>query len=128
MFAKFGVKSDSMKKLIGIVFCMMTISLMAQHQGSHHIWEGLLQKYVNEKGEVNYAAWQRNDVEALERYCHSLGANGPQAGWSINEQKAYWVNVYNAFTIKLILTYYPCLLYTSPSPRDRTRSRMPSSA
>ena len=24
--------------------------------------------------------------------------------------------------------YQPCLLYTSPSPRDRTRSRMPSSA
>ena len=26
------------------------------------------------------------------------------------------------------LTSAPCLLYTSPSPRDRTRSRMPSSA
>ena len=25
-------------------------------------------------------------------------------------------------------TYYPCLLYTSPSPRDSIRSRMPSSA
>ena len=25
-------------------------------------------------------------------------------------------------------TNYTCLLYTSPSPRDRTRSRMPSSA
>ena len=25
-------------------------------------------------------------------------------------------------------TKKPCLLYTSPSPRDRTRSRMPSSA
>ena len=24
--------------------------------------------------------------------------------------------------------FYCCLLYTSPSPRDRTRSRMPSSA
>ena len=24
--------------------------------------------------------------------------------------------------------FTPCLLYTSPSPRDRTRSRMPSSA
>ena len=24
--------------------------------------------------------------------------------------------------------FHPCLLYTSPSPRDRTRSRMPSSA
>ena len=26
------------------------------------------------------------------------------------------------------LTFKSCLLYTSPSPRDRTRSRMPSSA
>ena len=25
-------------------------------------------------------------------------------------------------------TYYNCLLYTSPSPRDRQKSRMPSSA
>ena len=28
----------------------------------------------------------------------------------------------------LIIIHMPCLLYTSPSPRDRTRSRMPSSA
>ena len=28
----------------------------------------------------------------------------------------------------LIYDYKTCLLYTSPSPRDRTRSRMPSSA
>ena len=27
-----------------------------------------------------------------------------------------------------IIGHYDCLLYTSPSPRDRTRSRMPSSA
>ena len=27
-----------------------------------------------------------------------------------------------------LLSYRSCLLYTSPSPRDRTRSRMPSSA
>ena len=27
-----------------------------------------------------------------------------------------------------LATRGPCLLYTSPSPRDRTRSRMPSSA
>ena len=30
--------------------------------------------------------------------------------------------------INRTLTNMPCLLYTSPSPRDRTRSRMPSSA
>ena len=26
------------------------------------------------------------------------------------------------------IVYYSCLLYTSPSPRDRQKSRMPSSA
>ena len=33
----------------------------------------------------------------------------------------------NDDTVELALNY-SCLLYTSPSPRDRTRSRMPSSA
>src|SRR5665811_2455731 len=33
---------------------------------------------------------------------------------------------WRVFTNKVYLS--PCLLYTSPSPRDRTRSRMPSSA
>ena len=34
-------------------------------------------------------------------------------------------NLYGTIGLVLIIT---CLLYTSPSPRDRTRSRMPSSA
>eukprot|EP00656_Telonema_subtile_P038200 TRINITY_DN4284_c0_g1_i5.p1 TRINITY_DN4284_c0_g1~~TRINITY_DN4284_c0_g1_i5.p1 ORF type:complete len:102 (+),score=31.40 TRINITY_DN4284_c0_g1_i5:115-420(+) len=32
------------------------------------------------------------------------------------------------FKIRCSRYLYTCLLYTSPSPRDRTRSRMPSSA
>ena len=31
-------------------------------------------------------------------------------------------------SLLLLMALYLCLLYTSPSPRDRTRSRMPSSA
>ena len=31
-------------------------------------------------------------------------------------------------SILIVLASFTCLLYTSPSPRDRTRSRMPSSA
>ena len=34
----------------------------------------------------------------------------------------------NLFAHKHNFNIYICLLYTSPSPRDRTRSRMPSSA
>ena len=31
-------------------------------------------------------------------------------------------------TARISLLHYACLLYTSPSPRDRQKSRMPSSA
>ena len=38
-------------------------------------------------------------------------------------------NIYGQFAEHLGTGIYEgCLLYTSPSPRDRTRSRMPSSA
>ena len=36
--------------------------------------------------------------------------------------------VANQQVMKALRYSYICLLYTSPSPRDRTRSRMPSSA
>ena len=35
---------------------------------------------------------------------------------------------YDADVVMVEEGVYSCLLYTSPSPRDRTRSRMPSSA
>ena len=45
-----------------------------------------------------------------------------------------WVSVYNSATSRSLAHQYDqdhysdCLLYTSPSPRDRQKSRMPSSA
>ena len=38
------------------------------------------------------------------------------------------LSVQDAVNENLIEPIFICLLYTSPSPRDRTRSRMPSSA
>ena len=40
---------------------------------------------------------------------------------AISDRGDLWSNTYSEQA-------YICLLYTSPSPRDRTRSRMPSSA
>ena len=36
--------------------------------------------------------------------------------------------VLSSITYVVVMLLWTCLLYTSPSPRDRTRSRMPSSA
>ena len=39
-----------------------------------------------------------------------------------------FITKWAAAKTKSAADFYTCLLYTSPSPRDRTRSRMPSSA
>ena len=39
-----------------------------------------------------------------------------------------WVEEIDSELAAALIIIGPCLLYTSPSPRDRTRSRMPSSA
>ena len=46
----------------------------------------------------------------------------------ISENKMHTKNEKNYFFTSLLTVLLICLLYTSPSPRDRTRSRMPSSA
>ena len=51
----------------------------------------------------------------------------PASGLSTAELR-YMIETEQAVHISDILLRRTCLLYTSPSPRDRTRSRMPSSA
>ena len=56
-----------------------------------------------------------------------LGAGESGVGTAIlGKQKGFDVFVSDGGKVKE--EYKNCLLYTSPSPRDRTRSRMPSSA
>ena len=45
-----------------------------------------------------------------------------------NKLAVFGLCVMSFLIVIAILTPWICLLYTSPSPRDRTRSRMPSSA
>ena len=60
----------------------------------------------------------QNQIRNAELALVSLGTSANQTSQQINSLSAQLVQVRNGV----------CLLYTSPSPRDRTRSRMPSSA
>ncbi|GAB4408877.1 MAG: DUF547 domain-containing protein [Bacteroidia bacterium] len=73
---------------------------------SHAPWHAQLQKYVSATGSVNYAAWKRDEA-TLDAYLKSLSAQAPGADWTRNEQMTFWINAYNAFTVKLILKNYP---------------------
>ncbi|MBO2008552.1 DUF547 domain-containing protein [Hymenobacter negativus] len=72
----------------------------------HSAFDKLLKKHVNEKGLVNYKAWKA-DQTAFNHYLDQLSKTPPAANWSKAEQMAYWLNAYNAFTIRLILDHYP---------------------
>jgi|GEM_PF-647355 len=73
---------------------------------SHALFDGLLRKYVSAAGAVNYAGFKREQA-SLEQYIQSLQGSAPSAGWPRAREMAYWINAYNAVTIKLILDNYP---------------------
>jgi hypothetical protein len=69
-------------------------------------WTALLQKHVNNEGLVDYKGFIA-DKEKLQLYLDNLSANPPADTWATNDKIAYWLNAYNAFTIKLIVDHYP---------------------
>ncbi len=74
---------------------------------SHTRWDILLKKHVNEKGLVDYKGFQK-DSALLNEYLDLLSNSAPNKNtWTQDEQLAYWINAYNAFTIALILDHYP---------------------
>lgn len=80
---------------------------MADKAISHSAWTSLLGKYVDTNGNVDYLGFKK-DVKKLDAYLKVLESNAPNPKkWSKNEQLAYWINAYNAFTIKLIVDNYP---------------------
>lgn len=72
----------------------------------HNNWDRLLQKHVTNTGDVDYVAFSK-DSELLDSYLNLLGKNPPAKNWTKNEKLAYYINLYNAGTLKLILENYP---------------------
>ena len=72
----------------------------------HTLWQFLLDKYVDDSGRVDYGGFQK-DKQILEGYLNILEENQPDQEWSKNEKLAYYINLYNAYTIHLILANYP---------------------
>ncbi len=72
----------------------------------HSNWDRLLKKYVAKNGDVNYKEFKK-DSNTLNEYISYLSEQVPSEEWTVNEQLAYFINVYNANTIKLIIDNYP---------------------
>ena len=84
-----------------------TLGLAGTTPPSHQIWDQLVKAHVKPDGMVNYQGFIK-DKAKLEQYTKLLSENAPdRKTWSKNQQLAYWINAYNAFTVKLIVDNYP---------------------
>jgi len=68
----------------------------------HSQWDSLLKKYVDSNGLVDYKGFEK-DKPLLRGYLNQLAALDPNKDWSVQELLAYYINLYNAVTIELIL-------------------------
>ena len=89
-----------------LLIIMIFVSLNYANPVQHGEWDVLVKKHVSKNGTVDYQGFLK-DKKQLQVYLDKLSANKPTSKWSKNEKMAFWINAYNAFTVKLILDNYP---------------------
>jgi hypothetical protein len=77
----------------------------------HSAWDGFLKKFVvvsdpSGINRVRYQAVAAVDFKSLQDYLRSMQAVAI-SNYNRNEQKAFWINVYNALTIDVVLSRFP---------------------
>ncbi len=70
----------------------------------HAQFTAILQNYVKD-GKVNYTALCKDT--RLDTYISRLSATNPETISNANDKLAFWLNAYNAFTLKVICDNYP---------------------
>ena len=106
---------NTLIKIVTLSAALVANIAFAQFDASHKAFDDLLKKHVTyikdgNASQVSYAGFLK-DRAALKSYLDSVSAV-PEAtykSWSKNQQLAFLMNAYNAYTIELILTKYPNL-------------------
>lgn len=91
------IKSDNLKNI-------KTTTAETAIISDHSSFDTLLKKYVSKAGKVDYKGI-KSEVAVLDKYLGYLSQNVPSD--NKNEILAFWINAYNANTIKLIVDNYP---------------------
>ncbi|PKG42009.1 DUF547 domain-containing protein [Psychroflexus sp. MES1-P1E] len=91
----------------GLFFSIVGVgTTLSQNIHQHQQWQDLLETYVNTQGDVDYKNLKQNEKK-LDAYLDLISKNPPKDSWTKNKKKAYLINAYNAFAVKLILDHYP---------------------
>jgi hypothetical protein len=71
------------------------------------VYDELLRRHVNRQGDVHYKGFQA-DSSQFNVYHDFLSSQNPEDNtWTETDKLAFWINVYNAHVIRLIIRHYP---------------------
>lgn len=94
-----------------LLFVLLTTINVNAFDHTHSAFDTILNKAVIEKGPQTAVDYDllHNNPTALDNYLSSLEAVSKKDfdSWNKNNQMAFLINAYNAFTLKLILNNYP---------------------
>jgi hypothetical protein len=101
--------------LVALALAVLPAVASAQFDHSHAAWTALAKKHVvlvdgGKASQVRYAEFAK-DRAPLKNYLDTLAkvSEADFKGWNKNQQLAFLINAYNAWTVELILTRYPNL-------------------
>jgi hypothetical protein len=80
--------------------------LRAPQSVDHTAFDRVLDAYVDAQGQVDYAALKQNADRDLVPYLELLASTDP-SNLDREERLAFWINAYNAYTLKLVVDHYP---------------------
>lgn len=95
--------------LVGILGGIGLVSFAAEQKSfSYDNYAAILKDYVDDTGMVNYKQLKarREKLDAFVTAIASLDT-GTYEKWNDKEKIAFWLNVYNALTLKAIIDNYP---------------------
>ncbi|MEW6349914.1 MAG: DUF547 domain-containing protein [Thermodesulfobacteriota bacterium] len=93
---------------LALVCVVRTAAWSEGSRFSYQEYDSVLKSFVYKDGMVDYRGLKSRPVE-LETFVDSVGKLDAKdfAGWTDKEKIAFWINAYNALTLKVILDHYP---------------------
>lgn len=88
------------------IFSLLIVLFTAQLTAQTNHFDSLLKENITNEGVVNYKGIIKNKHH-LDHFISYLEKTSPAKDWSADKIKAFWMNAYNAYTIKTIVDNYP---------------------
>ena len=103
-----SVSNDREEIALRFVLLILLVTAACAQAGLHDPWNELTGRYVVDDRWVDFAAWHANDADraALDTYIEAL-ATVDVGDFEPAATMAYWLNLYNALTVDLVLENHP---------------------